>query len=61
MLFDDFHRVAEQCHRLALASKDRHFRSRWLKLAADFLAMIPPDYVPSEQKFNVAVQAKQTG
>lgn len=60
--YDDYHRNADYCLRMALSASSDEYRASWLAVAQSWLRMIPPDRVKTAQQiFDEYVQAHGTG
>jgi hypothetical protein len=59
----DYRREADFCEDMANKASDPELKASWLRLAGDWLSMIPDDGIPRtpEQKFDEMAHAKGTG
>jgi hypothetical protein len=61
-LFEEYRREAEYCERRAQEAPNDELRADWLRLAAQWLAMIPNEINKSaEQRFDAAIRDRGTG
>lgn len=60
--YDEYQRQADECVEMSRKSLNEERCSSWLKLAGEWLRMIPPDHdQTSEQRFREDVRASGTG
>ena len=61
-LYEEYRREAEDCERRAYKAPTPELKADWLRLSAQWLAMIPNDVTESaEQQFDAAIRDKGTG
>jgi hypothetical protein len=57
---DEYRRQANFCERMAQQATAPELKESWLRLAADWLGMIPGHPATPEEQFDAAAQAKGT-
>lgn len=58
---DEYRANAAECERMAQRTKRPDDRATWLKMAADWLRMIPQPRRSASDKFDAAERAQGTG
>ncbi|TMJ04469.1 MAG: hypothetical protein E6G97_05790 [Alphaproteobacteria bacterium] len=58
---DEYRANATECEKMARAARNPNDKATWLKMAADWLRMIPQPRSSASDKFDAAEKAQGTG